>query len=98
MRVSCSKELATEIRWDYKRKCFFYFHKSNYDDNREVHVFRDWMGLKLHFIIEQVILKIARPLHYVFSSKYLFYLPYDIVYGLLTCYTMREIISFWRGR
>jgi len=97
VRICCSKNLAIETKWNYILKRFYYYKKTDREWLSE-HRVRDGMTIHLHCLIERVMFKIHDYAYHKFYSKYLFYLPYDIILGLLCCYKMREIVYFWKER
>jgi len=94
----CSKDLAEEKQFDYISGKWYYLKRTYKSLWNEEHRVRDCMSIKLHCILEDAICSSTRWIRWRFHSKYLFYLFYDIIFGLLTCYSMKEIIRFWLRR
>jgi len=51
----------------------------------------------MHLIIEKVLEVVAMKfLPQIFSKITLLF--YDIIHGVVSCYNMRDILDFWKGR
>lgn len=88
--------LGLRLTWIYPRKRYE-FTSSGYSIRIQNHRVPWFLTLHLHILLERVIMEGRSRFLGQFPFTPLF-LPYDILFGVICGYNMREILWFWRGR